>query len=153
MLNRFQSITSIVTVLVLSALIFAGCLLAASDFAATRTLAANTSDTVVGDTHMSHMHNPKKEPERKGATAPTNANEVAIENFAFRPATLTVKPGTKVTWINHDDEPHTATEDDKRFNSKTLDTNEQFSFTFTQPGTYHYFCALHPKMTGQIVVK
>lgn len=88
-----------------------------------------------------------------GPTATTNANEILIENFSFKPATLSVKAGTKVTWVNHDDEPHTATDDDQRFNSKTLDTNDQFSFTFTQPGTYNYFCALHPKMRGQIIVK
>lgn len=86
-------------------------------------------------------------------TKPANANEVVIENFVFAPAVLTVKAGTKVTWVNRDDEPHTATDDDRRFNSKTLDTNDQFTFTFTQPGTYNYFCALHPKMRGQIVVK
>ena len=80
-------------------------------------------------------------------------NEVVIKNFSFQPATLTVKAGTKVTWINRDDVPHTATDVDKRFNSKTLDTDDQFAFTFTEPGTYNYYCALHPKMTGQIIVK
>ena len=80
-------------------------------------------------------------------------NQVVIENFSFVPATLTVKAGTKVTWVNRDDVPHTATDTDKRFNSKALDTDDQFSFTFEQPGTYNYYCALHPKMTGQIIVK
>jgi plastocyanin len=80
-------------------------------------------------------------------------DQVVIENFSFVPATLTVKAGTKVTWVNRDDVPHTATDTDKRFNSKALDTDDQFAFTFSEPGTYNYFCALHPKMTGQIIVK
>lgn len=91
---------------------------------------------------------------RTGAQpASPNANEIVIQNFAFEPATLTVKAGTKVTWINRDDDPHTATAVDKKFNSKTLDTGEQFSMEFDQPGTYKYYCALHPRMTGEVVVK
>jgi plastocyanin len=81
------------------------------------------------------------------------ANEIVIQNFAFEPSTLTVKAGTKVTWVNRDDEPHTATATDKRFNSKTLENGDRFSTEFTQPGTYKYYCALHPKMTGQIIVQ
>jgi plastocyanin len=82
-----------------------------------------------------------------------SANEIVIENFSFEPATLTVKAGTTVTWVNHDDEPHTATATDKRFNSKTLDNGDRFSQEFNTPGTYNYYCALHPKMTGKIIVK
>jgi len=80
-------------------------------------------------------------------------NQVMIENFSFAPATITVKAGTKVTWINHDDVPHTVDENDKRFRSGTMDTDDQYSYTFTSPGTFNYFCALHPKMTGQVIVK
>lgn len=80
-------------------------------------------------------------------------NQIVIENFSFKPATLTVKSGTRVTWVNRDDVPHTADETEKRFKSGTLDTDGEFSFSFTTPGTYNYFCALHPKMTGQIIVK
>jgi plastocyanin len=87
-----------------------------------------------------------------GRTA-TNPNEVVIENFSFEPAILTVKVGTTVTWVNHDDEPHTATATDKRFNSKTLDNGDRFSQEFNAPGVYNYYCALHPKMTGKIIVK
>ena len=87
------------------------------------------------------------------AVANLNANEVVIENFSFQPSTLTVKVGATVTWVNRDDEPHTATATDKRFNSKTLDTGERFSMEFKTPGTYNYYCALHPHMTGQIIVK
>jgi plastocyanin len=91
---------------------------------------------------------------RSGAPpANPNPNEIVIQNFAFEPATLTVKVGTKVTWINHDDDPHTATAIDKKFNSKTLDTGDQFSMQFDQPGIYKYYCALHPKMTGEVIVK
>jgi len=90
---------------------------------------------------------------KSSSTEPAGPDQIVIDNFAFKPAKLTVKPGTKVTWINHDDVPHTATSTDKRFNSGTLDTDAQFSFVFTDPGTYDYFCALHPKMTGQITVK
>jgi plastocyanin len=80
-------------------------------------------------------------------------NQVVMENFSFAPAVLTVKAGTKVTWINRDDVPHTATDNDKRFNSGTMDTDGEFSFVFDSPGTYSYFCALHPRMTGQIIVE
>ena len=80
-------------------------------------------------------------------------NEIVIQNFAFEPATLTVKVGTKVSWVNRDDEPHTATATDKRFNSKTLDNGDRFSQEFSAPGVYNYYCALHPKMTGKIIVK
>jgi plastocyanin len=89
---------------------------------------------------------------RAHATA-ADANEIVIQNFAFEPSTLTVKVGEKVTWVNRDDEPHTATATDKRFNSKTLENGDRFSTEFTAPGTYKYYCALHPKMTGQIIVK
>ena len=85
--------------------------------------------------------------------ASANTNEIVIQNFSFEPATLTVKAGTTVTWVNRDDEPHTATATDKRFNSKTLDTGDRFSQEFNAPGIYNYYCALHPKMTGKIIVK
>jgi len=91
---------------------------------------------------------------RTGAQpATTNANEIVIQNFAFQPASLTVKVGTKVTWVNRDDDPHTATAIDKKFSSKTLDTGDQFSMEFSHPGTYKYYCALHPRMTGEVIVK
>ena len=104
---------------------------------------------------MSNMKMPGRPPSSETKEMKVNSvpNQVAIENFSFVPVTLTVKAGTKVTWVNRDDVPHTATETDKRFNSKTLDTDDQFAFTFSEPGTYNYFCALHPKMTGQIIVK
>ena len=79
--------------------------------------------------------------------------EVRIDNFTFSPATVTISPGTKVTWINHDDVPHTATSATKVFASSALDTDKKFSFVFTKTGTFPYYCAVHPHMTGQIIVK
>jgi plastocyanin len=79
--------------------------------------------------------------------------EVKIDNFSFGPATVTVPAGTTVTWTNRDDIPHTVVSDDKVFKSKVMDTDEKFSFTFEKPGTYGYFCSVHPKMTGKVVVQ
>lgn len=81
--------------------------------------------------------------------------EVKIDNFSFSPATLTVPAGTTVRWTNRDDIPHTvvSTDDPKAFKSKVLDTDEKFSFTFSKAGTYPYFCSVHPKMTGTVIVK
>ena len=76
-----------------------------------------------------------------------------IDNFTFVPARLTVKAGTTVTWRNEDDIPHTVTSAARLFRSKALDTDDSFSFTFTEPGIYEYFCSLHPRMTATIVVE
>lgn len=81
------------------------------------------------------------------------AAEVKIDNFSFGHVTVTVPPGTTVTWTNRDDIPHTVVSTDGSFKSKVLDTDEKFSFTFSKPGTYPYFCSIHPKMTGKIVVQ
>jgi plastocyanin len=83
------------------------------------------------------------------------APEVKIDNFSFGPATLTVPAGTTVTWINRDDIPHTvvSADDPKAFKSKVLDTDEKFSFAFSKPGTFPYFCSIHPKMTGKVIVQ
>jgi len=80
-------------------------------------------------------------------------NQVTVDNFSFTPATLTVPSGAIVTWTNRDDVPHTIVHTDRKFKSKLLDTDESFSYTFTEPGTYVYFCSLHPRMTATIVVK
>jgi len=85
--------------------------------------------------------------------APAKNVEIKIDNFSFAPGTLTVAVGTTVTWINHDDIPHTAVSTDGVFKSKVMDTDEKFSYTFTKAGTYPYFCSIHPKMTGTIVVQ
>ncbi len=79
--------------------------------------------------------------------------DVKIDNFSFTPPTLTVKAGTQITWTNADDIPHTVVSDDQAFKSKVLDTEEKFTFTASKPGTYPYFCSIHPKMTGKLVVE
>jgi len=92
---------------------------------------------------------------RVKASAQSSAADAAvkIDNFVFGPQTLTVHAGTTVTWTNSDDIPHTAVSTDSVFKSKVMDTDEKFSYTFTKPGTYSYFCSVHPKMTGKVVVQ
>jgi amicyanin len=80
--------------------------------------------------------------------------QVKIDNFSFGPATLTVPAGTPVTWINQDDVPHNVVSSEgKTLKSPVLDTDQKFSYTFTTAGTYPYYCGLHPKMTGKVVVQ
>ena len=78
--------------------------------------------------------------------------QVKIANFTFDPPTLTVKAGTTITWVNGDDIPHLVSEKEGKFRSSALDTNDKFSQTFSTAGTVEYFCAIHPRMTGKIVV-
>ena len=80
---------------------------------------------------------------------------VTIENFRFSPAEVTVPAGTMVKWVNKDDVPHTATAKGKEpaFDSRTLDTDEGFSFEFKKPGVFNYYCKVHPHMTGKVIVK
>ena len=85
--------------------------------------------------------------------APSRTADVTIDNFTFTPPTLTVKVGTQITWTNRDDIPHTVVSEDLSFRSKTLDTDQTFTFTPTKPGTYPYYCSIHPKMTGKVVVE
>ena len=87
------------------------------------------------------------------AAQPKAPADVKIDNFTFGPTELTVKAGTTVRWTNRDDIPHTVVSPDKVFKSKVLDTDEQFSFTFSTPGTFPCFCSIHPKMTGKVVVQ
>jgi len=87
------------------------------------------------------------------AAPPPQAQLVHIGNFTFNQATLTVRPGTTVTWVNDDDIPHTVVAQGLAFKSKVLDTGDRFSFTFAKPGQFGYFCSLHPHMTGTIIVK
>ncbi len=81
--------------------------------------------------------------------------KISIDNFTFNPASLTVKAGTRVTWTNQDDIPHTATDSGtpRAFKSPVLDTGESFAMVFSTPGTYKYFCSLHPHMQGTLVVE
>ena len=78
---------------------------------------------------------------------------VKIDNFSFSPTPVTVNPGTTVTWMNADDSPHNVESSQKKFSSPVLDTNQKFQFTFKDSGEYPYFCKLHPRMTGKIVVR
>jgi plastocyanin len=87
------------------------------------------------------------------APAGVENTDAKIDNFSFAPQRLTVKAGTTVTWTNKDDIPHTVASTTKAFKSKVLDTDDKFSFTFTNAGIYEYFCSLHPHMTGTIVVE
>ena len=89
-------------------------------------------------------------PAQPGQAAPV---EVKIDNFSFSPGTVTVRVGSTVRWTNRDDIPHTVVSDNEILKSKTLDTDEQYSYTFANPGTYDYFCSIHPKMTGRVVVQ
>jgi len=87
-----------------------------------------------------------------GASSSSSA-EVKIDNFAFTPGEVTVKAGTQVSWINHDDIPHTVDSTQGKFKSAGLDTDDKFQFRFTEPGEYPFYCRMHPKMTGKIIVQ
>jgi 3',5'-cyclic-AMP phosphodiesterase len=85
-------------------------------------------------------------------TAGAGAKQVVVDNFSFAPSMAAVAAGSTVTWTNRDDVPHNIVSAEQKFKSPVLDTNEQFSHTFDAPGTYRYFCSIHPRMTGQVVV-
>jgi amicyanin len=85
--------------------------------------------------------------------ASRNAVTITIDNFSFNAKTESVAAGSQVTWINRDDVPHKIVSTDKKIVSPVLDTDGRFSYTFTAPGTYEYYCSIHPMMTGKIVVK
>jgi len=86
------------------------------------------------------------------SSAAASAEVIKIDNFSFNPTPNSVKAGTQVTWINHDDIPHNIVATDKSFKSPVLDTDEKFSHRFDTPGEYNYYCSIHPKMTGKLVV-
>jgi plastocyanin len=91
---------------------------------------------------------------KNDASTSDKQNRIEIKDFAFNPQTITVKSGEKVTWINRDEEPHTIVSVGKQFKKSTaLDTDQEFTITVGAPGTYDYFCSVHPKMTGTIVVE
>lgn len=79
--------------------------------------------------------------------------QVVIDNFVYSPVPLTVKVGTQVTWVNHDDIPHTVDSTQGKFKSAALDTDDKFEFRFTEAGEYPFYCRIHPKMTGKIIVQ
>ena len=89
-----------------------------------------------------------------GSYAWADEQQIAIKDHSYAPASIEVPVGTKVSWINHDQDPHTVVDSDKqpRFRSPALDTNEKYSYTFDKPGKYQYFCTLHPDMVGTVNV-
>jgi plastocyanin len=89
----------------------------------------------------------------KSEDTQTASMEVRVDNFTFGPDTLTVPANSIVTWVNKDDIPHVIASNDGLFKSKALDTDDKYSYTFTKPGTYAYYCSVHPKMVGKIVVQ
>jgi plastocyanin len=82
-----------------------------------------------------------------------NGTEIRVDNFTFAPDTLTVPVNSTVTWVNKDDIPHVIASNDGVFKSKALDTDQKYSYTFTKAGTYPYYCLIHPKMVGKVVVQ
>ena len=87
------------------------------------------------------------------AAAPPPAVEIKIEKFAYGPKDITVSPGTKIVWTNHDETPHTVTSSDKSFASQGLDTDDKFEHTFATEGDFNYICTVHPYMTGAVHVR
>lgn len=149
MRNRSRQIASILGMGLFSLLV-AGCGGSSGESSQRESKEEKAAHSAMATGHEMKSQKPARSEEAKGAST-----EVVIDNFTFDPAKLTIKAGTKVTWTNHDDVPHTATSSVKprAFDSGTLDTDEKFSYVFTTPGTYDYFCAVHPKMTAQIIVK
>lgn len=89
----------------------------------------------------------------KSQETKSQATEIRVDNFTFGPATLTVPRNHTVTWVNKDDIPHVIASNDGLFKSQALDTDDKFSYTFTKAGTYAYYCSIHPKMQGKVVVQ
>ncbi len=87
------------------------------------------------------------------STASSAVPQIAIQGFKFTPATVTVPAGTTVTWVNRDEDVHTVVSTTQAFRSGGLETDEAYSYKFTKPGVYQYFCTLHPLMTGKVIVK
>ena len=120
-----------------------------------RTLAlAGVLSTVMFCAVTAHSARLTGNPPSAAAAAPAaTGTEVKIDNFAFNPAVITVKAGTQVIWINKDDIPHTVDSSEGKFKSAALDTDEKFEFKFSEPGEYPFFCRMHPKMTGKVIVQ
>ena len=137
------------------AVALAGCSTPAAPPPPTVNFGAN-GGTSVGMPGMTGMGSqPSSAPQATTAatsTAPVAGTAVGITNFAFVPATLTVKVGETVTWTNHDEAPHTIAAGDGSFHSPGMDANATYSFTFTKAGTFDYICSIHPFMHGTVVV-
>ncbi len=88
----------------------------------------------------------------KAGTDQPSAGQIKISNFAFDPSTITISPGTSIIWTNYDSASHTVTESSGKFGSQTLNQGQSFSYTFKEPGTFDYYCAIHPFMKAKVVV-
>ena len=119
------------------------------------TLIRNQTALIILAISLSFLTNFALGQAEKGASADdAKTNQIVIKDFHFTPQTLTVKAGEKITWINRDEEPHTVVSVEKQFKkSGPLDTDQEFTITAGAPGTYTYFCSVHPKMTGTIIVE
>ena len=157
MINQLKRKFLLITVMSVLSLFLAACGQSGADSSGSSGTQSTTPPNASPNpnTEMSKMEMPAKPSPSPNKDLPkgSSPNQVVMENFSFQPATLTVKAGTSVTWINNDDTPHTVNENDKLFKSGAMDTDGTFSYKFTSPGTYSYFCSLHPRMTGQIIVK
>ncbi len=141
--KRFKDVMTWSVALSLAIVLLAACSSTATSSAAADGAVVQKKATVVSATPAAPLP----------STVIQGKNVVGIENFNFVPQTLTVAVGTTVTWVNHDDIPHLVVSTVKKFTSQPLDTDDHFAFRFTQPGTYNYFCGLHPKMTATIIVQ
>ncbi len=138
--RKRQALVSAVSVLLL-----AGCSAAQPDAQPSVTFG---SGSTAGMTGMPSISAPPA-----GATsAPVAGDQVSIDNFAFAPATLTIRAGGTVTWTNRDEEPHTVAAGDGSFHSPGMGTGSTYSRTFATPGTFDYVCSIHPMMHGTVVV-
>jgi plastocyanin len=108
------------------------------------------STTILSAAIILGISSPRMAVRAEGKSVP--GTEVTIDNFSFGPD-LAIATGTTVTWTNQDDVPHVVASDSNIFKSKALDTDDRFSYTFTKPGTYVYYCTVHPRMTAKIVVQ
>jgi plastocyanin len=157
MINHMKRKLLLVTLMSLLGLFMAACGQSEQGFSGSSETQSTTAPAASPHPGMepSKMEMPAKPSPvaNKDLSTSSSSNEIAVENFSFQPGNLTIKAGTTVTWVNHDDVPHTVYENDKKFKSDTLDTDGKFSYKFTSPGTYSYYCTLHPRMTGQIIVK
>ena len=116
-------------------------------------LAGSLTAGVLASLHGQDSANSQASMHQESDKSEMASNEVKIDNFSFTPQTLTIPAGATVKWTNKDDVPHTVVETNQKFKSKALDTDETFSFTFTDPGTYEYFCSVHPKMVAKVIVE
>ncbi len=134
----------------------AGCLILLLCLAACSPVTAAAGPTPTAMDPGMTMTAPTQGPNLADGTASTevvSGPHVTIDNFTFSPQTLTVTVGMTVTWINQDDTPHRVASVDKVFASDALDTGDRYSYRFTAPGTYRYYCSIHPKMTATIIVQ